>query len=297
MSFFPFRALKGLYGKLLFLFFLLFSGGLYWLYWTPSDHYCIPIQIDDYWRCPLIQMEIGKKIYQVTLDISAEASSLNRRELREIDKQYSGIHTILDALGKKHERSRYDVPGVKLHKFKVPKMAIYENPPEVIALGNPEKISYCGYLGRKAFDEKNFLLDFASLKIIVCEKFTDLAKEGYDLKKFIEVPFETSTSAICFRVETDLGEKTLYLDTGCSCCLLRTPQEKESLTLDTSRSLPVWRSQKFILGGYEFGRRDFALPDIPFLENTDGNIGMDFLKAHAIYIDMKRSVAYIEKNS
>ena len=296
MSSFPFRALKRPYGKLLSLFFLLFAGGLYWFYWAASDHHCIPVQIDDYWDCPLIQMKIGKKNYQMKLDVGAEVSSLNRQELRELDKQYRGIHVIFDALGNKHERSRYDVLGVKLHKFKVPRMEVCENTPEVILVGNPEKVSYCGYIGRKSFGGKNFLMDFDALKIIVCDKFTDLANDGYDIKNFIEVPFEASTCGICFRVETELGEKTLYLDAGCSHSCLRSPQEKESLSIDTSRSLPIWRNQKFVLAGHEFGPKSFVLIDIPLTDKIDGNLGMDFLKKHPVYIDTKRSTAYIQKS-
>lgn len=289
--------LRKLYGKWSVALVLLFSGLGYWFFWSSSDYFCIPVKIDDYWGCPILQMEIGKKTYQVQLNLGFDLSSLNRRDLRELEKRYCGIYSAIDALGNKHDRSSYEVLGAKLKGFKVPKIEIHEELPEVIASGDPEKISSCGHLGRGAFNGENYLLDFASSRIIICKNFKDLVKLGFDLKSFVEVPFKVNTAGICFRVETDIGEKTLFLDTNSQCCL-RFPREKETLSIDNSRSLPAWSSQKFALNGHEFGPRKFVLFEIsPLLDMIDGSLGMDFLKQHAIYIDSEKSIAYIQKSS
>lgn len=291
------RVLRKLYSKFSVALLLLFSGMACWLFLSSPDYFCIPVKIDNYWGCPILQMEIGKKTYQVQLDLGLDLSSLNRRDLRELEKRYCGIYSTIDALGNKHDRSSYEVLGAKLNGFKVPKIEIHEEIPEVIAFGDPEKISSCGHVGRGAFSGENYLLDFANSRIIICKNFKDLAKCGFDLKNFIEVPFEVNTAGICFRVETDIGEKTLFLDTNSHCCL-RFPSEKETLSIDNSRSLPAWSSQKFALNGYEFGPRKFVLFEIsPLLDMIDGSLGMDFLNQHAIYIDSEKSIAYIEKHS
>lgn len=277
---------------------LFFGVGGCWLWFASPSYLCIPVQIDDYWGEPLVQMEIGKKSYQVKLDFGVGSSCLNRQELREIDKQCCGSYVATNTLGESHERAMYEVSGIKIHGLKVPKIKIHEATPVVILSGDPDAISYCGRVSWKILAEKNFLLDFASSKIIVCRDFKDLAKNQYDLNNFVEVPFEVNKAGICFRAETDLGEQTLLLNPSLFRSMLRSPSEKEGLSIESLNSLQLWHNQKLNLGGSEFGPKDFVFFEIsPLIDMIDGTLGMDFFKEHAVYIDMKRSVAYIEKHS
>lgn len=287
---------KGLYYKLLICsLFLCFVGGG-WFWWSSPSHLCIPVQIDDYWNVPLVQIKIGQKNYQVKLTFGADLSALDRKELREVDKQNCGIYTTLDTLGNSHERSMYEVFGVNIHGLKIPKMVIQETIPEIVVLGDPKKNSCCGHIGRRAFEGRNFLLDFAHSKMIISKNFEDLARDGYDLKNFIEVPFETNKAGFCFRVVTDLGEKVLALNPGLFHSFLRSSLKDESLLVEPFDTLQLWRSPKCTLGGYEFGPQGFVFLEIsPLIDFVDGGLGMDFLKEHAVYIDAKKSVAYIER--
>lgn len=246
-------------------------------------------------------MEIGKKSYQVKLDLGAEFASFYQKDLCEIDKKFCGNYLTFDVRGNKYDKPMYEVLGAKIYGLEIPKITVLEESPDFTVNatihGDAEKPNCSGRIGREIFDKKNFLLDFASSKIVFCRNFNDLAKDRYDLKKFIKVPFHVNQLGICFRVETDLGEQILLLDTGASCCFLRTPPQKESLSIESFHTLPLWHSKKFILGSCEFGPRDFVLFEMtPLMDAIDGALGMDFLKQHAIYIDSKKQVAYIGKN-
>lgn len=245
-------------------------------------------------------MEIEGKKYEAKLDLGADLSTLYPHDLNEMHKHPCGSHLSVGVRGNKYNRTIYEVFGVKFHEFYVPKMKVLEDSYEFavnsVITGDPEQITYHGRIGREIFKGKNFFLDFASSKIIICSNFKDLAKDGYDLNNFIKVPFEINSTGICIRVGTDAGEQILNLDTGASRCFLRPPSEKIKVAFNSFSSPPNWRTQKFVLGDSEFGPRDFILFEIsPLLEMIDGSLGVDFLKEHAVYIDTKKLVAYIEK--
>lgn len=247
-------------------------------------------------------MEIGKKGYRVVLDFGAEQTALYPKDLCEIDKRACGNQRGVGVRGYRYDRAMFEVSGVKISEFYVPKMKVLEETSDFqihgVITGDLKDLTYYGRIGREAFDGKNFLLDFPHSKMIICKNFKDLAKDGYNLENFIKVPFKMERIGICIPVETDVGEQILLLDTGASLCFLRPPLEKEKLSIDPSLSAPIWRSQTLTLSGHEFGPRNFTLFEIsPILDEIDGVLGNDFLKEHAVYIDMKKSVAYIEKNT
>jgi len=272
-----------------------------WFSWTSPSFISIPASVDGGRSVPCVDVEIGEKSYRVELDLGAEFSTLYEQDLCEIDKRPCGSYSSFDVHGNKYKRAMYEVLGAKIHELKIPRMTILEESADFAkntSFGeNSKKAAYCGRIGREIFDGRNFLLDFASSKVIFCGSFNDLARDRYNLKNFIKVPFQMNRVGICLRVETDLGEQILLLDTGSSHCLLRPPKEKEQLVIEASCPLPIWRSQKFSLGGCEFGPMGIMLLELtPLMNEIDGILGMDFLKEHAIYIDKKKSVAYIAKS-
>lgn len=303
MRYFSVLASKKAYYKLSPILFLLVLGGCYWwLLGATPFYFSIPVQIDSYSNIPLIQMEIGEKSYQVKLDLGAEFTALHQKDLCEIDKKFCGNYPTYDVHGNKYNKPRYEVLGAKIYGLEMPKITVLEESPDFIVntrvYGDPGRIVCSGRMGREIFEKKNFLLDFASSKIIFCGNFNDLTKDGYDLKNFIEVPFQINQLGICLRVETDLGEQILLLDTAASCCFLRYPPKRESLPIESFHTLPFWRSKKFTLSGCEFGSRGFVLFEMtPLMDAVDGVLGMDFLKEHVVYIDSEKLVAYVSKSS
>lgn len=292
---------RSLFQVLIFLSFL-FLVNWCWFCWSPSYYFCIPVQIDDRWENPFIQLDIGKKSYQVKLDLGAEFSSLYPQDLSEIDKKPCGRHCIIGIRGSRHDGALYEVFGAKIHDLQVPKMKIVEETRDftinAVISGDSANCIHSGRVGREVFNGKNFLLDFISSKVILCKDFKDLAKDGYDLESFVKVPFEMNRMGICLRAQTDVGEQILLLDTCSTYCFLRPPLGKDNRAIESFKTSSNWRSQKFIIGDFEFGPMNFSLFELtPFFDMIDGSLGMDFLKQHAIYIDSEKSIAYIQKSS
>lgn len=286
--------------RVLFCLFLFFLAGVSYFFWGGSSYYFfIPIHIDEYWGTPMVQIEIGEKNYQVELDLGTKLSTLSRKELGEIDKKFYGSFSSLDIHGNTYESDIYQVFGVKIYDFFVPAMKIREESSAFVnnsaMEGDSDKILCLGRIGREVFEGKNFLLDFSRSRVILCKNFRDLYRDEYKAQNFIQVPFLINTNGICFQVETDTGTKTLVLDSGSSHSLMRQSLSELNLSTQSFYHLPLWQSKKFILGDFDFGPKDFYLFEISSLvTNMDGILGMDFLKEHAVYLDIGRSVAYIE---
>lgn len=274
----------------------------YGFIWVTSYYFLIPVRIDDYWNIPLMQIEINDKNYDVELDLGTKLSTLSKKHLDNIDKDLSETFYGFDLHGKAYGSPIYNVSKVRLHDFLVPKMKIREESPEFLAnsvfYGDAEKLPYTGRLGLEVFEGKNFFLDFSRSQIILCKNYKDLARGNYQLKTFTQVPFKLNIMGICFQVETDSGTKTMVLDTGSSRSILRGSSLEEESVKEFQQGMPLWHTKKFALGGYDFGERNLGLFKIAsVMLEIDGILGMDFLKEHAVYIDMGRHVAYIGKSS
>jgi hypothetical protein len=274
----------------------------YWSCFVSSYYFSIPVRIDDYWNLPLLQVEIEGNVYDVELDLGTRLSTLPKDNLDGINKEFYGTFYGFDMHGKAYASSIYQVPKVKIYDCLVPIMKICEESAEFIEnsvlLGDAKDLPYIGRLGREMFEDRNFLLDFSQSKMILCKKFKDLKRENYSLEEFTKVPFVLNTMGICLQVETDTGIKTMLLDTGASRSLIRRAPLEEENVKEFSRGIPIWYSKKLVLGGRDFGEKRFGLFKIAsVMAQIDGILGMDFIKEHLVYIDMKQQVAYIGKNS
>lgn len=283
--------------------FFVFFGVYYWFFFDPLYYFVIPVKIDGKSNAPLIQMEVAKRKYEVELDLGTELSSLSQHDLAEIDKNFCKTVSYFDVHGNVYQSAIYQISGIKIHDFFLSKMKIQEESSEFLAntvfVGEKDALPYAGRLGREVFKGKNFLMDFSQSKIIICKNFKDLEKDLYQLEGFTKVPFFVSKkSGICFQVGTDTGTKTLLLDSGAFLSFLRPSNAEEELSTQRHHGFPAWRSKKFIFGDRDFGEKTLHLFKISSLfSDIDGILGMDFLKEHAIYLDMGRLVAYIARSS
>jgi hypothetical protein len=281
---------------------LLFFAGWWCFFKTSSNYFLIPVHIDTYWGVPLIEVEIGKKNYPIQLDLGSRLSSLDGSDLSEIDKTIYGKFYGFDLHGNTYENVIYQVSDVKIHNFPIPIVKICEESPEFVTnsvfYGKLDKISNPGRIGREVFDGKNFLLDFSRSRIILCNSFKDLKRDHYKLENFVKVSFHINQNGICFQVDTDVGMKTLVLDTGSSCSIVKESFVEKQCSTESLHGMPMWWTKKFILGGFDFGCRNLGLFHISSdLTDMDGILGMDFLKEYAVYIDTGQSIAYIGKSS
>jgi hypothetical protein len=298
-----FKLLLANYRNLFLFLFLGILGGWYCFFWVPPYYFFIPLRVDDYWEVPVVQMEISGKKYDVELDLGIRLSTLPKEDLEGIDKDFYGTFYTFDVHGKTYASPIYQIAGIKVHDFRVPMMRIREESLELVANntvgGDSERPPYTRRLGGEMFEDRNFLLDCAQSKIILCKSFKNLTRENYRLEEFIKIPFRfDNMMGICLEVEIDTGVKTLILNTGASRSILRGSSLEGKNAEESLQNMSAWSSKKFVLGGHDFGERKLYLFKISsVLAEVDGILGMDFLKEHAVYLDMGRHVAYIEKRT
>jgi hypothetical protein len=288
--------------KIILVLSLLFFGGGYFIFRPSSYYFLIPVHSDaEYWGgIPLFQIEVGSKSFQVELDLGTELSALNREELDFLDKKFYGTFPHWDMHGNFYENPIYEISQIKVHDFLLSEMKIREESSEFlknsVLSGNSDKITSSGRMGRDIFENKNFLLDFARSKMILCKNFKYLSKDGYQLKKFVKIPLYINKIGFCLQIETDTGVKTLLLDTGSSKSILHEASAEKELTVEFFQGVPVWRTNKLMIGSKDFGPQTFDLFEIsPLLSEVDGILGMDFLRKHAVFFDRDQLAAYVEK--
>ena len=295
---------KGRACKLILAVLLLFLGGGYFFFRPSSYYFLIPVDSDEeYWGgVPLFQIGIEDKSYQVELDLGTEMSTLDQEQLDKVDKTFYGTFVSYDMRGNSFETPIYEVPQVRIHDLSLLMMKIRGESPEFISsnifTGSADNRMCSGRAGRDIFENRNFLLDFARSRMILCESFKYLSKSGYHLKDFIKVPLHINKIGYCLEVDTDTGVKMLLLDTGCSLSILREAPSEKQLALEAVDDAPSWSTRKLIIGSKDFGPHAFDLCEISeLLSEIDGILGMDFLRKHAIFFDQDHLLVYVEKCS
>lgn len=279
-----------------------------WFLWIPSYYYRIPVDLESCLKSARIHMTVGSYTYLLDLDLGAKYCSLYPEHLHKIDKNFCKFVPGLDIHGNEYKDALYTVANVKVGDVCFSEICITEESPAFMSQGiiRPakgktveEEIYACsGRAGRDVLGGMNFFLDFSRNQIILCKNFNDLTRDNYRLEKFVKVPVELNKMGICFRFETDLGPKILVLDSGSSHTFLRPSILEMEAAQGTFCGLPIWSSKKFVLNHHDFGNKDFYLYEISSkLEGMDGMLGLDFLKNYSLYVDVKKSVAYIGKSN
>ena len=289
---------------------LLFSCTFSIFYFSKiaSYYFEIPVDLQTSITSARIQVSIESHNFQLDLDSGAKYCSLYPHHLDKLNKKFLKFNSSLDIHGNEYKDSLYTVSHFKIGDSYSSEIPIIQESPQfmmqgILALGEnktkEEEIYKCdGRAGRDVFRGKNFLLDFARSKIIFCKNLRDLTRDHYKTDKFVQIPVALNKFGICFQVETDEGPKTLILDTGASHTFLRASTSEITAIKEANNGLPFWPSKKFVLNGHDFGITNFYLyPISTKLDGLDGMIGLDFLKSYAVYIDLKKSMAYIGKAS
>jgi hypothetical protein len=143
-----------------------------------------------------------------------------------------------------------------------------------------------GRIGWPLFQQMNCFFDFPNSVMFVAKDMKTLQDEaGCALDGFVKTSFDLSHCGLIVSVETDLGRRRFLLDTGSTWSLFKNSQvEKKGRSFTTD---------KFQIGGTDFGKTKFCLYEFSDLFEVDGVLGVDFFKRHAICIDFHNKIAYI----
>ena len=254
-------------------------------------------------KIPLLDAIINNKAVLLKLDFGSKYHLfLNDSFLATIEKQELGKELTRDFKGNKYDTPFYSLSKLQLGPLSFHNVKAHEQSQEQTTnqtlwkTAPPSKNDLIvGYIGRPAFETRNFLLDFPHQKFILCDDIPTVKKNGYDLDDFLKVPCIQTKFGIIMNFMTDFGEARLVLDTGTTITMVRSGFTKDALTTLDSRNIRHVFSEKFMIGGFDFTNKNLFLFDISEeLTLFDGILGMDFLEKHILYLDRKSSMMYIK---
>ncbi len=249
------------------------AGTILWYSLSTGYFASFPVTYNQY-NYPVIDVKIGDYNHALEVRIgSIFPLFLSRTTLDQTDKHSNGFTQWHDVNGEHYEAPAYLIPKMKIGNMTLTNVSATQTL-ESEALGK--------YLG----SDLNLFLDFPHSRIIACNSFSKLKAKGLANDQWIQVPFETGRAGIIFQVTTDLGIRNLSLNTTSTTSAVRTSLMPSS---------EGFTSSTFSIGKREFGRTFFHSLEFPeALHETDGFIGMDFLKKYALYLDYSNKIAYIE---
>jgi len=259
--------------------------------------YIIPIDRLNLYRIPCVTVEIEGKRYPVEVDLGSKtALSLHSHVLREIHKESIGFARRIDFRGNQYETKVFLIPQVQLGQLIFKKARVKEEAVSFSTTGSiirpVNEPMNAGRIGRDLFLEKNIFMDFQNSFFAVTNDARFLKQRGYNLSRSVQTSFKLTSDGIIFECDTDLGRLHLILDTGSTLSVIRKNINEHSK--DSNTDIPLFSSSKFSISGVNFGPKEFGLiPLSDEYKGIDGLLGMDFLEKHFVYLDFKRSTAYI----
>lgn len=215
--------------------------------------------------------------------ISEESLGLNNKILEILQKKESGLSQWKTFSGVEDliasEMHTYRLPLVRIGKKRFYDVEVTEDH------GEEE-----GCMGNGLIGLQNVLLDFPHSLIYMSNQCDKLAKAGYPINRWVQIPFQkTGNGSAVIEVCMDGGTKKLALGTG-SCDSLLIGQEDA----DANGEGGVFTTSRLIIGGKDFGSMDLERVKPNELFEFDGILGMNFLAKHPVYIDYVHQNLYLE---
>jgi len=281
----------------IFIFFIL--GCLLLFFFFPKKSYfsCANIQYSSR-SIPTTKIKIGDKEYLVEIDLGSKTPLiLSKKNLSDLPKKEKKEKMeFRDFKGNKYVSNTYilqkmNIGNIILHDVIVREInEDYSRNTSIISDSNKEFQS----IGRPPFEKFKILLDFKNDRLFISNDLNKLKKLGYDISSFIRTECKMGRTGLILEVKTDLGKKRLSIDTGSTITSLRSSSEIKKT--GKKLTLPIFTTEKFMIGDKDYGALDLFLLDItPELNEMDGFLGMDFIKNHVIYVDFPAKVVYISK--
>ncbi|MBF5058807.1 hypothetical protein [Candidatus Neptunochlamydia vexilliferae] len=284
-------------------FFFILSLLIFGFSCSSKDYVELPVGFNA-GKIPIIEVQVENNSYLLGIDLGTFLELKIRSSLLEsINKKFLGTDFWEIYDGSKFVCPNYQVPNVKIGNLafknvvataypedKEAKTTIWENPKEGVFY---KKV---GVLGRGFFQKSSLLFDFKKSKVIISNNISKLKKNGYDLESFIKLPFTKNKFGILVNVTTDIGDKTLLLDTGFTYTMLHEHEYPSDREKETSyQGFLCLDSNHFAINGVDFGKKKlYFLKLSEKLREIDGFLGMDFIKHHVMYIDFPNKLLYIQ---
>jgi hypothetical protein len=249
---------------------------------------------------PCINVNFEGAIYPFHLDSgSSSCFSTHKKEIIEKIKNKEALEPVtwFDVKGNEYLSSSFLMKRVDIETFQVTNATIQEEDPSFTLIGSnltpsiwdksKELDAIFGRIGIRTLKSLNYwLLDFSQSSLFAIRDIETIKNiPGFSFDGFTEIHFEENPKHVVISIETDFGVKKLILDTGASHTVITSSEEHSGLEKT--------KTDRFVIGGHNFGETELYLFSIDKHFACDGFLGRDFLYKHAIYLDFKKNRAFI----
>lgn len=277
---------------------VLVTGGIFWTGHKKSTFQAvIPVTFSSS-ELPVFNIAIDQNLYAVELDLgSAMSLVLKEQDLNQIKKQEDGIQKWSGIKGDCYTSRAFIVPQIAIKNLIFKNLRVIEHTIETensaVLLGPPCSEKLSGIFGREALEDHLLFLDFPNNRMILCDNNQFLTDQGVLLNEYIKAPFILDKMGILFEVETDFGTQTFLLDTGSTLNMISDESVKHlEWRRDSTDTFGVGETEKFMIGGKNFGKTDLVSYKIHTCNKYEGILGMEFLREHPVYIDFPGKALY-----
>ncbi len=155
-------------------------------------------------------------------------------------------------------------------------------------------LKIAGCLGRGILEKDTLFLDLQRKRFALGLNLSQLVKAGYKIEKMERYPFFMSKLGLVLPCTVEGHPVRLGIGAYSPCSFLflhahPSPLAHIASTSATSCSLP-----HLMLGKQDLGvKKFFFLQVSDLLEDIDGELGLDFLKTHTLYIDYREKIVYV----
>jgi hypothetical protein len=270
-------------------------GGL-WFRKDLRPHYAkIPVYYFPFRDSPMLDVKIEWKTYHLFFDSGTnECIELRARVLNELNKkQRDGVAQFTTLRGGFYETAQFLIPTMKIINCKYFRVPVRQENLQHKLTGSrigklnvpsvQKELQYVdGKIGMGMLESMCLFLDLPNSFIYIAEDEAALYKEkSFSLKNFVKVPLLAGDRPI-LSFDTEKGTRRFLLDTGATHSILRDSEEL------------YWKAIEHLsINGIDLGPQEFITLNIAEDAEMDGILGIDFLRKHSVFLDMKNKKACV----
>jgi hypothetical protein len=251
---------------------------------------------------PCIITQIEDQNIKSELDLGYRGTAAFSKEIiKKIrQKKLIGERILYGIKGKGYKHLRYSSPTVKINKLNFSNFIMEQESEEFLLdskIVKAENFSseHLGRLGWHLFENCNLFLDLANSKIAFCESAQILEKQGYPLSQFVKTSLHTERGVVeMFIPGSNDVQEMWVLDTGCTWNIMNAGEGIDSLEKMIADPNNVI-ARSFRIETTDFGPFVFHKIPISLPIHVDAILGVEFFKAHQVFIDFSERQIYIRK--
>lgn len=252
-----------------------------------GDAIVLPLELED--RFSFVVVTLNGKEVRLKFDLgNSSALALQQHVLESIGAVRGDESSTFQGIGGRFESQRHTVASVKIGPREFTDVEAWTDPPR--AGYQPDERSG-GFLGTGLLKSYVIVIDYPHRTLSLTPGSGASAQQ---VCKGVAAPFSTNPKwrgEAVTEARTDVGQLTLWWDTGAPLSVLRSTVVKEPHSAVAGSVLPT---KQFQLGDGEFGPWRFDIWDMD-LPGFDGFIGYDFFEKHVVCIDYPRSRVVIPR--